>query len=107
MATKSGPVHTNLKSKIFRQKQTDAYGSLGNIPEQQNVRFLHTDFSILILDKYLMLLVTNTYKNNEPPPKRANKTAVLEPTDQNSINMHKKPRDLMLQRNGEVKYRLP
>jgi hypothetical protein len=49
---------------------------LGKYPRTTNVNFFRADLSILKLDEYLQLLVTNTYLNYEHLPQPANKTAL-------------------------------
>jgi hypothetical protein len=59
-----------------------------------NINFLRAYFFFLKLDGYLEHLATNTYENVNIYPDEHIKHLYVVPTDKNSVNVHKKPRDI-------------
>jgi hypothetical protein len=53
----------------------------------------------------LLIGICNGYSVFSVRQERANKTAVVVPDDQNSVNLHKEPRDVLLQQT-EVKHKV-
>jgi hypothetical protein len=79
---------------------------LENIPEQQVLISLLTDFSVLILDEYLRPAATDTNEEMNLRPSELIKQLCVEPIHQNSVIMRKEPRDMLLQRNEEIRHRI-
>jgi hypothetical protein len=79
---------------------------IGKYPQTTNVNFLHADFSVLKLGKYLKLVATNTYDRIKIHPNELiRQLTVLVPSDQ-TVSMHSKPRDVLLPRNEKMRHRI-
>jgi hypothetical protein len=78
----------------------DTSGLLTNIPQQQTVSFLHAEISIIKLDEYLQTVATVGMK----------KLMLCQSDDnlleENSVDMHQKPRDILLQLSEETRHEL-
>jgi hypothetical protein len=69
-----------------------------------NFSFLLSYFCVLKFDEYLKLPVTNTYENINIHPKKLIRQLCVVPIDQNSVNMHSKPRDILLPQNKDIRH---